>query len=782
MILLDRIAKIEEIGGKAYHLFAMQMKNKPKLYVVPSSFLTRLNGCENLRNELQEELQKTLKDGGMYAVRSSAIDEDSENASFAGVHESYLNIPKNAVLEHILKVQESAYSPRAVEYRKMKGLSAEKEDIKIAVIVQEMVSADFAGVAFTINPVTDNPDETVISVTKGLGDKLVDGSVAGTTYTLTGGAVKVSGEDILNKKQLENVVKLTQEIAKKTQSFQDIEFAIKGNKVYFLQARAVASYAGINPHERSMFIDNANIIESYFGVTSPLTYTFAKDVYRDVYTASLRLGKVREKILNALAPSLSEMLYYHEGKIYYNMRSWYHVNSVFPFKKSSSYMEGMMGVKSSASQIKRVKMNAWDMLKLGVLFLQKLFNIDKLSDDFERNFERIVRPYYGREIHGTNEELYALFKSIEKDIVKEFAIPVINDCAVMIYFGMLKERAKKLGITQEELNAYISNQGDVKSAGSAKDLVEIIKIIQADEEMRKDFISMPETALAEKYEKHDAIAPILEKYRLAYGARVRDELKLETTTMIEDKAMLYALIKENLSVEISQPAYAEIIVPKRIRKLTEKTKKYIKNRECLRLYRTYVYSVVRNIFLGYGRNYVRAGRLDKADDIFYLTKKEVFTGESENGEDFKTLVAQRKAEAKSNAQKPIYNRVVFFGDKAMLVKSGNAGNGLKGIPSGNGVVTAHVSLMDTPSDVLKQGNIILTKRTDPGWIGLFPKASGLIVEHGSMLSHSFVVARELNLPAVVGVEQATSLIPNGALVTLDGLKGEIIIENETAKD
>ena len=100
-------------------------------------------------------------------------------------------------------------------------------------------------------------------------------------------------------------------------------------------------------------------------------------------------------------------------------------------------MEGMMGVKSSASQIKRVKMNAWDMLKLGVLFIQKLLNIDKLSDDFERNFERIVRPYYGREIHGTNEELYALFKNIEKDIVKEFAIPVINDCAVMIYFGML---------------------------------------------------------------------------------------------------------------------------------------------------------------------------------------------------------------------------------------------------------------------------------------------------------------------------------------------------------
>ena len=76
------------------------------------------------------------------------------------------------------------------------------------------------------------------------------------------------------------------------------------------------------------------------------------------------------------------------------------------------------------------------------------------------------------------------------------------------------------------------------------------------------------------------------------------------------------------------------------------------------------------------------------------------------------------------------------------------------------------------------GSIILTKRTDPGWISLFPLAAGLIVEHGSMLSHSFVVARELGLPAVAGLKNATQLIPDGALVTLDGLSGEVKILEE----
>ena len=81
-------------------------------------------------------------------------------------------------------------------------------------------------------------------------------------------------------------------------------------------------------------------------------------------------------------------------------------------------------------------------------------------------------------------------------------------------------------------------------------------------------------------------------------------------------------------------------------------------------------------------------------------------------------------------------------------------------------------------DYLEKGNIIVTKRTDPGWISLFPLTSGLIVEHGSMLSHSFVVAREMGIPAIVGVSNATNIIKNDDLITLDGVRGVIKIENE----
>lgn len=767
MILCNRATDVAQIGGKAMALLSLQMPNTPPLLVVPVSYF------EGQRQEavLQQELDAWLDPDKCYAVRSSAVDEDSGKASFAGVHQSFLNVKKQDVFAHIDKVYQSAFSPVAMEYRKANGLDT--EHIKIAVIIQEMVEADFAGVAFTINPVTNNPDEIVITVTEGLGEKLVDGSVSGSTYLVNAGAVRIQGEDILSKRQLKAVLKLIHQVAQRTDAFQDIEFAVKGNRVYFLQARPIATYCGMDPHQRTLLIDNANIIESYFGVTSPLTFSFAKDVYRDVYTATFRYGKVREKIIASLSPSLSEMLYQHEGKIYYNMRSWYHMTSIFPMKKSTAYMENMMGVKSATEDFHRVRMNLLDMVKLGVVFADKVRRIETLSDQFEENFNRIVKPYYGRQIDGTNQQLRQMFATIEQNVVKEFAVPIVNDCAVMIFFGMLKEKAKKLGISQQELNRYISNQGDVRSVGSATELIYLVDRIRADPAIFRDFDTCSAEELMEKYHRDSPLSQQLQNYIFEFGPRVRDELKLETVTMIEQPVMLYRALKENLYVEKTAARHESVEVPKKLEKLVNKTKKYIKNRERLRLKRTYIYSVVRNIFLAYGRNYCREGRIDDPRDVFYLTKQEVFSGEG----DLRKLIAARKAQNRLDCDKPTYNRVVFYGDRALPVHSDRRGSGLCGIPSGNGIVRARACLMNTAADTLPPGDIILTKRTDPGWITLFPRASGLIVEHGSMLSHSFVVAREMGLPAVVGVENATAVIPDGAMVYLDGLKGEITIED-----
>lgn len=774
-VLTDVLKDVGEIGGKAYNLLKLQIKNTPRLYVCPASYFRRAKTEPSLCCALEEDIQKTLSDIKLYAVRSSAIDEDSAADSFAGVHESFLNVRKRDVFNFIGKVYESAFTERAMAYRKTRGLST--ENIEIAVVIQEMVDAEYAGVINTINPVTDNPDEIVISVACGLGDKIVDGSESGTVYIVNHGNVKRRGEDILSEKILFKIVRLAEEVAAKTDRFQDIEFAYSRGKAWFLQARAITTYGSINPHERELLLDNSNIIESFFGVVSPLTFTFAKDIYRDVYCAALKKGRVRGKTVRSLEPYLAEMLYYYDGRVYYNMNSWYRGVSVFPVKKSAAYLDNMIGVRSKSQGLGRVKMNIFGLAKLGVLFLHYLRHIEELAADFEEKFEKTVMPYYGKKLSGTDEQLRAIARNLES-ITDGFVVPIINDIAVMYYFGRLGERAESLGVSAEELNGYISNRGDVLSAGSASALVEIVEKIRLNGEYLKDFENLDADGLYEKYRSGTPLSESLRSYIMAYGARVPDELKLETVTMIEDEKILYRMLKDNLMfkdnlcAEPQKTPRSAAKPPEKLRRLAEKTKRHIKIRERLRLKRTYLYSVVRNIFLAFGENYFNEGRIDDARDIFYLTKQEALSGEG----DFKKLVRERKLEEESYKNRPVHDRIVFFGGRALPVKSGKAGGGLRGIPSGGGVVRAKVSLMRSPSDRLEKGNIILAERTDPGWISLFPSASGLIVEHGSMLSHSFVVARELNLPAVVGVEHATTLIPDGAYVLLDGISGEVKIE------
>ena len=208
MILCSPFAAIDinEVGAKAFNLINLKIKNTPNLLVIPASFFADEKNKAELQKYIEKELHGKLSASKKYAVRSSAVGEDSENASFAGVHDSYLNISKDEVAKFALKVYESAFSERALEYRKQRNLPL--KDIKIAVIIQEMVEADYSGVAFTINPVTNNPDEIIISLTKGLGEKLVSGEVSGSTYTINGENIKIKGEPLLTKKQLKRLLEL----------------------------------------------------------------------------------------------------------------------------------------------------------------------------------------------------------------------------------------------------------------------------------------------------------------------------------------------------------------------------------------------------------------------------------------------------------------------------------------------------------------------------------------------------------------------------------------------
>ncbi|MDE6655369.1 MAG: hypothetical protein K2J85_00075 [Anaeroplasmataceae bacterium] len=770
----EKYKELNSIGGKAYNLGYAKVKNTPAYFIVPKEFFKDLEKDEKTKEQLKKKINSFCKKNELYAVRSSAIDEDSSKYSFAGIHDTKLNVKKEDISSQVFEVYKSAFTPLALEYRKTNQLPI--EDISMAVIIQKMiVEPDYSGVIFTMNPKTDNPDELMISIVDGLGEDLVSGKKDCKDYFIS--ANHIEGDtSFISIKLLKQLEKLAHKLQKRYDAFLDIEFTIKKNKIYFLQARPITTYRNIRPSQRTLLIDNSNLIESYYGTTSYLTQSFAKSIYQGVYTKTLEAGHIRKKIMHSLENTLENMLYAYERKLYYNLNSWYHLTSIFPVKSSTSYMEQMMGVGSGTKAYKRVKLNLLDMIKIGICFIHRLHTMDKASNAFIEKFNQVVLPYYGHTLSGTNEELIALYHQIEEDILSDFATPILNDCAVMFYNGRLTKKIKRKYKEKypEIFASCIHSSGTMESAKVCKEYNEILNYILEDEILLKDFKNMSPEELFNTYHSKDLeISKKIKDYILHFGSRVMNELKLETITMIEDPTQLYKQIQEGLAYKQEPNQESSLVeIPKDIRKLADKTRYYIVNRERLRLKRTYIFSVVRNIFLAIGRNYKKEGKISSSRDIFYLTKEEVFS----LPENVEELIKLRKKEMEYFRKQPYYYRISFYPDRVLPLKQSSSKEELKGLSNGKAIIKGKVSVMKEVTDPFTPGDIIVASRTDPGWISLFPLASGLIVEHGSMLSHSFVVARELGLPAVVGIPDVTKILKTGDMVTLDSVQGVVHIE------
>jgi pyruvate,water dikinase len=214
----------------------------------------------------------------------------------------------------------------------------------------------------------------------------------------------------------------------------------------------------------------------------------------------------------------------------------------------------------------------------------------------------------------------------------------------------------------------------------------------------------------------------------------------------------------------------------------------VRDRENLRFERTRVFGRVRKIFLELGKRFVELGVLDDKRDVFYLEKEEVLgfvegTGTTTN---LKSLVAARKVEYERFQNEALPDRFETRGpvlSSTRLQKRADSnrtheetlvenGTSLQGIGCSSGVVRGPVRIVINPHGVqLQPGEIIVAERTDPGWIMLFPAAAGLIVERGSLLSHSAIVSRELGLPAVVAATGVMQWLRDGDCVELDGSNG-----------
>jgi rifampicin phosphotransferase len=303
------------------------------------------------RRALAQALAELCPAGEPVAVRSSAPDEDGVRHSFAGQLQSFLFVRPAEVPGRVADVWRSAFSARVLAYRRERGLH--RPPAAPAVLIQRMVDAECSGVAFGADPVSGRRGEVVVAAVYGLGTLLVSGEQNADTYRVDRGGrildreiahkrfahrpapgaqglsvVEVPEADarrpVLGDGQIRAVADLVRRAGAHFGCPQDIEWAIERGRLYLLQSRPITSLAGIaDPDGVRAIWDNSNIAESYGGMTTPLTFSFARGAYETVYRQFCRIMHVPAGTIEAHEETLHRMLGLIRGRIYYNLLSWY---------------------------------------------------------------------------------------------------------------------------------------------------------------------------------------------------------------------------------------------------------------------------------------------------------------------------------------------------------------------------------------------------------------------------------------------------------------------------
>ena len=396
---------------------------------------------------------------GKYAVRSSSYLEDGENDSFAGQFDTFLNVKPNNINRKVKQCFDSINKNNVKDYLNKKKIKT--KNFKMDVIIQEMVDSEYSGIIFTSNP-QGLLNETVIVVGKGLGNKIVEDRIKTTTYyyNKTDSIYYYEGKkDYLNKDTIERLIKVSEEINKVLGEYLDIEFAIKKNEIYILQARPITTIDDRN----LVILDNSNIVESYPGVSLPLTISFVHQVYTDVFkNLCYRISKNKE-LVEKNKNSFNNMVASSNGRLYYKISSWYTLIKFLPFsKKIIPIWQDMLGVKNKEYDNSKLEMSFASRIKLYFNTFKELFTVPKNMDKLNTRYLDIHEYFYSH-FHPkmSNKEILKLYEKVREDILSMWDITLENDLYSFIFTGLLKKRLAKKKLSAEYVNEYISGISNI---------------------------------------------------------------------------------------------------------------------------------------------------------------------------------------------------------------------------------------------------------------------------------------------------------------------------------
>ncbi len=738
--------------------------------------LSNFNAADKTsQNALQQALQRQFvapdhalidRLSSHLAVRSDCSLEDDSSYSFAGIFDSFLNVKKAEAAEYVKKCLTSLYAKKALEYISLNDIDI--NDLKMNVILQDMVVGERSGVLFTSNP-HGLLNETLITVGRSTCDLVVEDKVDTTTYYYNTTDQKyyyTGSKDILSGDEIKQLIALSdniKQILKETAL--DIEFTIADDKIYILQARPITSIDTSNIY----IYDNSNIVESYPHITLPLTISFAKEIYSGVFKGVSKRILGSEKATQKLSNTLENMVDAKMGRLYYRIDNWYHVLKVLPFsKKIIPVWQEMLGVKHLNYHKARLEVGFFDSIRAYFNFFIALKrspkNMRRLNDKFiaiHQQFNHTI------EQNLSAGELRNLYYQISDALFSIWDLTLINDMYAFIYTGLLKRQLKRRYSEnyQQKASEMISGVLNIESIKPIKSLLNLVQLFKSGDQV--------------SYQK--AFAEHIEHY----GDRVVEELKLETRTFRTNPELLEKIVKDYSADSEKLAALKADLTAKKSNGASQgyfakRALRGIKLREQSRLNRSKIFGMLRSIILKIANHFVDSGILSDRDDIFYLTLDEVFAL-IDKPFDVDGIIRKRKSAYAIYNDLPDYSRLILsnahFDKRHARVNKTvyqHSDKNFMGTICSGGTVRGEAVVITSPDDMVDTSNkIIIAKMTDPGWVYILANALGIVTEKGSILSHTAIVSRELGIPAIVGVSGITDAIKSGQHVILNGDKGTV---------
>jgi pyruvate,water dikinase len=786
------------------------------------------------------------------AVRSSAVGEDSAADSFAGQMDSFLFVGRAELVERVLACFASAYSDRALLYRHVRNRP--QGPARLAVVLQEMVDSRVSGVLFTRDPTDARGKQAMIAAAFGLGEGIVSGRVESDTFQVDVASGAVAARQITEKKSrvvfdaapgrgtvieevpaeerrsatltpdaIRSILDVGRRLERRFGAPQDVEWAIdRTGSLFLLQTRPITVLAS----GRESVFDNANIVESFPGLTLPLTFSFARSAYELVLTQASRRYGVSEKVLASQRTSLhANLVALIRGRMYYNLRNWYRLIEILP---GCEWMlpgwEEALGLaplsgrpRAPLSWRRRIRF-APSRARIAVRFLSELFVLDRDVARLLGLVETALADVRARDLPTMEaHELLELSESLMRELFEPYAIQNSNDDAAQQFFALLGRLMQRWNLGgHDRRNDLFSGQEGVASVEPVRSLLDLTAAVEKEDRLRPLFEGAQTDAEVWRELQASQDPAISDFRRLTarhielYADRVLQELKLETPTLQENPSVLVAMIRNQLHSrsrlrilgghERANRSRTEADIAARLRGyplrrrifdfVLRQARRTIKNREALRLARSRAVGIFKRIYRHIGQRFATRGLIGEAQDVFYLTTGEIegaIRGPDVAG-DLHELIALRKRDYERFAQEASPGRIVTYGivhgapwsTRAPAGVSAAAGSPrpaegeLRGIGCASGRTTAPAMVVLDPRDDLPvRGRILVTRTTDPGWVFLMVSAAGLVAEKGSPLSHTAIIGRELGIPTVVGVEDATRRIASGQTLEIDGATGTV---------